>query len=253
MNNSGSGDSTGTTYNGSAPRTISYNTIGAPSTTGANASGTWSIAINGNAATATNLSNSWTNWNSVGGIGSVVGMLAWKNYGNNHVIFDASQSTSPSGTSVNNTNQQNNWSATYPTLMGWNGSGTYGVRVDSARISDNTSGNSATTSQRTFDYIYATSYLESAGAVYGTVFYDNNDRSYYLDPNGGSVLNGTVVIKGNDNQLAIDGTVGGLASGLFFRESGVNKWELYNYSGQFRFYNYMEEFIIWQHQERLSG
>lgn len=46
------------------------------------------------------------------------------------------------------------------------------------------SGNAATTSQRTFDYIYATSYLESAGAVYGTVFYDNNDRNYYVDPNG---------------------------------------------------------------------
>ena len=70
------------------------------------------------------------------------------------------------------------------------------------------------------------------------IFYDSDDTSYYLDPNGGSVLNGTVVIKGNDNQLAIDGTVGSLASGLFFRESGANKWELYNYSGQFRFYNY---------------
>jgi hypothetical protein len=55
MNNSGSGDSTGTTYNGSAPRTISYNTIGAPSTTGANASGTWSISINGNSASVSTL------------------------------------------------------------------------------------------------------------------------------------------------------------------------------------------------------
>lgn len=47
----------------------------------------------------------------------------------------------------------------------------------------NISGNSATTSQRSFDYLYASSYLESAGAVYGTIFYDNNDRAYYLDPN----------------------------------------------------------------------
>ena len=51
------------------------------------------------------------------------------------------------------------------------------------------SGNSATTSQRQFDYIYTTSYLESAGAVYGTIFYDNNDRTYYVDPNGTSNLN----------------------------------------------------------------
>jgi len=70
------------------------------------------------------------------------------------------------------------------------------------------------------------------------IFYDSNNTGFYLDPSGSSVLNGTVVIKGNDNQLAIDGTTGGLASGLFFRESGVDKYELYHYSGEFRFYNY---------------
>jgi hypothetical protein len=102
----------------------------------ANASGTWSIAISGNAATATNLSNNWTNWSSVGGYNSVVGSLAWKNYGNNHVIFDASQSTSPNGVSVNNTNSCAAWTPTYPTLMGWNGSITYGVRVDCARSAE---------------------------------------------------------------------------------------------------------------------
>jgi len=78
----------------------------------------------------------FSNWSGAGTIGAVVGMLAWKNYGNNHVIFDASNSTSPSGSSVNSTNSQVAWSASYPTLMGWNGSSTYGVRVDSARISD---------------------------------------------------------------------------------------------------------------------
>jgi hypothetical protein len=77
-----------------------------------------------------------TNWstNSAGNI--VVGQLSWKNYGNNHTIFDASQGTSPDGGAVNNTNSQVAWSATYPTLMGWNGSNTYGVRVDSARVAD---------------------------------------------------------------------------------------------------------------------
>ena len=68
--------------------------------------------------------------------------LSWKNYAN-HTIFDASAGTSPAGGSVNNTNSQVVWSATYPTLMGWNGVNTYGVRVDSARISDSTSGSSA--------------------------------------------------------------------------------------------------------------
>jgi predicted secreted protein len=70
-------------------------------------------------------------------------MLRWKNYGNGHVIFDASQGTSPSGTNINNTNAQQNWSQTYPTLMGWNGVSTYGVRVDSARTSDTWGGRSA--------------------------------------------------------------------------------------------------------------
>lgn len=42
----------GTTFNGSSARTISYETVGAPSTTGVGASGTWAINITGNAGTA---------------------------------------------------------------------------------------------------------------------------------------------------------------------------------------------------------
>ena len=93
----------------------------------------------GNAATATNLSTTNANWSTNGVITAVVGQLAWKNYGNNHTIFDASNSTAPNGTSVNNTNSQIAWTGTYPTLMGWNGSNTYGVRVDSARLADSLS------------------------------------------------------------------------------------------------------------------
>jgi hypothetical protein len=63
-------------------------------------------------------------------------MLGWKNYGNNHTIFDASAGTAPDGSAVGNTNAQQAWAATYPTLMGWNGANTYGVRVDSARVAD---------------------------------------------------------------------------------------------------------------------
>jgi hypothetical protein len=88
------------------------------------------------AGSATTLASGQSNWSGTGVINNVVGLMAWKNYGNSHVIFDASQSTSPSGGAVNNTNAANAWSASYPTLMGWNGSSTYGVRVDSARVSD---------------------------------------------------------------------------------------------------------------------
>jgi hypothetical protein len=101
--------------------------------------GTITASLNGNAntaSTAVRLSTDRTNWSNNGVITSVVGEIAWKNYGNGHTIFDASQSTSPSGSSVNSTNAQIAWSATYPTLMGWNGQSTYGVRVDSARRAD---------------------------------------------------------------------------------------------------------------------
>ena len=54
FNTSGAGGTSPVTYNGSTAQTISYNTIGAPSTTGTGASGTWGISISGNAATVTN-------------------------------------------------------------------------------------------------------------------------------------------------------------------------------------------------------
>ena len=76
-----------------------------------------------------------TAWNGVHR-GFVAEQLSWKNYGNNHTIFDASAGTTPSGTACSNTDSAVAWTATYPTLMGWNGSSTYGVRVDRARYAD---------------------------------------------------------------------------------------------------------------------
>jgi hypothetical protein len=101
--------------------------------------------ISGNAGTATTLIGSQSDWASYRS-SAVANMLGWKNYGNAHVIFDASASTSPTGSAVNNTNSAIAWTATYPTLMGWNGTSTYGVRVDSARIADSitSQANSAT-------------------------------------------------------------------------------------------------------------
>jgi hypothetical protein len=95
--------------------------------------GTWDINVTG---TSTRFASGQSNWAGTGIIDSVIGLMAWKNYGNNHVIFDASQGTSPSGGGVSQTNSTVAWSASYPTLMGWNGSTTYGVRVDSARVAD---------------------------------------------------------------------------------------------------------------------
>lgn len=85
------------------------------------------------------ISTNYTNW-SGNSEAAVVGGLAWRNYGNNHVIFDASSGKTPAGGSCNNATPQNYWSASYPTLMGFNGDQTYGVRVDSARNADTLNG-----------------------------------------------------------------------------------------------------------------
>lgn len=61
MDNSGSGAASGTTFNGSAAQTISYNTIGAPSITGTNATGTWPIDVTGSAGTAAAVSGGGAN------------------------------------------------------------------------------------------------------------------------------------------------------------------------------------------------
>jgi hypothetical protein len=60
FNSGGAGDASGTTFNGSAARTISYNTIGAPSTTGTNASGTWGINVTGTSGSISGFNNPTT-------------------------------------------------------------------------------------------------------------------------------------------------------------------------------------------------
>lgn len=270
---------------------------------GLTVSSTISGSISGNAATATNLSNSWTNWNSVGGIGSVVGMLAWKNYGNNHVIFDASNSTSPSGSGVNSSNPDVAWSATYPTLMGWSGSSTYGVRVDSARYSDFVGGFNAATFYRNigfgsgfpswdlntvdpdrsgftysngapytgpFIHIGASGYglqfnapyggdgyglsfrtrngdtgswnswrypavygvnINGGGALYATIYYDQNDTAYYVDPASGSRMNS---ITYDNLYFSADSTYGFLGRNVYadtVNGRGSDPLELNYYDG----------------------
>jgi hypothetical protein len=195
-----------------------------PSLTGSGASGTWAINITGNAATATTantattattatsassavtLSTNQSNWSTNGTISAVVGQLAWKNYGNGHTIFDASQGTSPSGGAVNNTNAQIGWSTTFPTLMGWNGTSTYGVRVDSARVADSATIAGSITSQANSATITA-----SASATANTIVLrdasghisGNQIFSSYLnssdDVSGGNIS--FIMAKFGDNYL----------------------------------------------------
>lgn len=70
------------------------------------------------------------------------GTLNWTAYGGqgvgdgSHVVFDASGGLSPSGTAIGSVDSQFAWQVGSPTLMGWNGGQTYGVRVDRARVAD---------------------------------------------------------------------------------------------------------------------
>lgn len=128
---------------------------------------TFSNTIIGNiSGTATKLNNSANDWSASGAINNVVGMLAWKNYGNGHVIFDASNGISPDGVAVNNTNSTNPWASGYPSLMGWNGSQTYGVRVDSAMVADtagNAIGYNQTWKDVTASRVTGTTYTNTTG------------------------------------------------------------------------------------------
>lgn len=94
----------------------------------------------------------------------VAEILRWKAYGNGHVIFDASAGTAPDGSSVSRTNPDVYWStSSRPTLMGWNGSNTYGVRVDSCRRAD-----SAANADNATNANYATNAGHSSTSNYST-------------------------------------------------------------------------------------
>jgi hypothetical protein len=170
----------------------------APSLTGSGASGNWGINVTGNAATATSLSTDRTNWSTNGTINDVVGQLAWKNYGNGHTIFDASNSTSPSGTGVNDTNADIGWSASYPTLMGWNGANTYGVRVDSARVADNTTGSSYSVNLGGTGNTISSSAWAGGGGYHGYTYNGGNFRF------GFSSTGGVIDVYADGNFYATD-------------------------------------------------
>jgi hypothetical protein len=98
---------------------------------------TWNQSTSGNAATSTSFSTDRTNYRSYTSA-AVAGELMWKNYGNGHTIIDASNSTAPNGTTISNSDSAVAWSGSYPMLVGWNGSSTYGVKVDRSRYSEST-------------------------------------------------------------------------------------------------------------------
>lgn len=72
-----------------------------------------------------------TNWATVGPI-NVAREIAWRNFGSSHTIVD----NSDGGYGGGNSDPINAWGPTYPMLVGYNGSTTYGVKVDRSRYAE---------------------------------------------------------------------------------------------------------------------
>jgi hypothetical protein len=87
---------------------------------------------NPNAVTLIGDETNWGNYRTK----AVANMLGWRKIGNGGVLFDASNAESPAGNAIDSTNAIDPWVDGRPTIMGWDGTSTYGVRVDSSRRSD---------------------------------------------------------------------------------------------------------------------
>jgi hypothetical protein len=179
-----------------------------------------------------------SNWNNYNVIANVIGLLAWKNYGNNHVIFDASNSTSPSGTPISSTDSQNGWAATYPTLMGWNGSQTYGVRVDRARLADNADtvdGFHATNAAGGLAYYASNGYLYAPAWINvdnGGIFSGTNSAHFRPNPNtyGPWLISGS---RNNYSGLEFDSLVNGNVALSISTSSNITGFYNTSYGWQF--------------------
>ena len=179
-----------------------------------------------------------SNWNNYNVIANVIGLLAWKNYGNNHVIFDASKSTSPSGTAISSTDSQSPWAPTYPTLMGWNGTNTYGVRVDSARLADNADtvdGYHATNAAGGLAYYAANGYLYAPAWINvdnGGIFSGTNSAHFRPNPNtyGPWLISGS---RNNYSGFEFDSLVNGNVALSISTTSNITGFYNTSYGWQF--------------------
>lgn len=149
---------------------------------------------------ADTLTGDQTNWATYRA-SAVANMLGWKNFGSGNVVFDASNSTSPTGSAVSNTDAATTWAPTYPTLMGWNGSTTFGVRVDSAKSAEKAYAN-------TFDINYngaaAARFSTPSTTTLSLVVGGGNPITFYQT---GVVAAAGVRVNGVDGLLSTQGPI----------------------------------------------
>ena len=210
------------TQNGSQVLTAgNYNSY-APTLTGGGASGTWGINITGSAGSASTATSATTASSSP--LLSALGIYVW------------SASTLPTGynqgiqCSFVSSGQGFQSYGSVMTMNTYSGGG--GALQIYVPYSPTYGGTGLQVRFGNYDVNTGNSWTS-----WKTLLASDNYSSYALPLSGGT-LTGQLRINGNDNQLVIDGTTSSLAAAMYFAESGTNKWELYHYAGQLRFYNY---------------
>lgn len=195
----------------------------------------------GNAATATNLSTNSLNWETNGTLSATVGQLAWNNYGNYHTIFDASKGVTPTGAIKSNTTPDNPWSPSFPTLMGYNCTNTYGVRVDIAARSETCTGNAASatrlnvasTDNAIVRFNGTTGEVQNSGVIIDD---DNNINAVRLRCTGAGNDYNTGAIEANGNGSTVFPNIGfhqpGYYAGTLQQVSG-NEFSFHNQFGNY--------------------
>ncbi|GEM_PF-1877091 len=152
----------------------------------------------------------WSKWCCIGG-GSwnqelqkdseqVVKYQRWANYGQNHVIFDASKGIRPDGQACDRTNAQNQWTATYPTLMGFNGQYTYGLRTDSARNADCVAGFQFRNNNGILEVLINGVWMAVGGQIYNNIK-QFNFSTYTTTTNNGTTYYHPAVREGEVKTL----------------------------------------------------
>ena len=256
MNNSGTGVTSGSSFNGSVAQTLSYNTIGAPSVTGTNATGTWAISVTGSAATATTANNvaggaaSQLLYQSSAGSTAFVSsptingtVLTWNGSTfvwtspsgtvANSITFNNGGTGATSGSSFNGstplTISYNTVGA--PSASGANASGTWGISI-SGNAATATSASTAATATSATTATTATTASNIAGGVNNEIVVQTGagttsfivaptTASTYLEWNGTTFVWATVSSGSVANPVTFNNSGTGATSGTTFNGSSA--------------------------------
>lgn len=150
--------------------------------------------------------------------------LGWSGYGNNHTILDISSGITPLGQNKSKKDAEIAWTDGYPTLVGFNGNLTYGLRVDSARTADSIGDDSAIRKRNNFLGNGSGLTLDDAKTEHGFV---------YADGSGLFGINGPYIAFGRlgngddyQAQMAIDYNTGGGIFKYRTRNGDAGQWNL---------------------------